>query len=96
MQDVDDHCFYHTHSGHHLPSYSRWEGMQTARKQGDRIGMLLDLYQGSMSIYKDDERLGVMVSEGLTGPLCWAVTIQRTRTAGDSARIESAPVPADE
>ena len=48
-----------------------WEGRQGAR-QGDRIGMLLDLDQGSMSIWKNGERLGVMQAEGLRGPLCWA------------------------
>ena len=61
------------------------QGQQGARTQGDRIGMLLDLDQGSMTVYKDGEKLGVMQPEGL---LCWAVSI-----AGhyDSARIESTP-----
>ena len=35
-------------------------GMQTAKEQGDRIGILLDLDQGSMSVWKNGERLGVM------------------------------------
>ena len=46
--------------------------MQSARKQGDRIGMLLDLDQGSMTVWKNGEQLGVMQAEGLSGPLCWA------------------------
>ena len=65
--------------------------MQTASEQGDRIGMLLDLDQGSMSIWKNGERLGVMQAEGLTAPFCWAVSLYQS---GDSARIESAPAPA--
>ena len=65
--------------------------MQTARGQGDRIGMLLDLDQGSMSVWKNGEQLGVMHAEGLTGPLCWAAVVV---DQGDSARIESAPIPA--
>ena len=65
-----------------------WEGMQAVREQGDRIGMLLDLDQGSMSVWKNGELLGVMQAEGLSGPLCWAVAL------GHSARIESAAVPA--
>jgi hypothetical protein len=32
---------------------------------GDRIGLLLDLDQGSMTVYKNDERLGVMRASGL-------------------------------
>ena len=43
--NVDGHCFYTTGDGTRLPGYSDWEGMQGA-KQGDRIGMLLDLDQG--------------------------------------------------
>ena len=53
--------------------------------------MLLDLDQGSMSIWKNGERLGVMVAEGLTGPLCWAAG---GAEEPHSARIESAPAPA--
>ena len=74
-----------------MPAPHNWEGMQSAREQGDRIGMLLDLDQGSMSIWKNGERLGVMQAEGLTGPLCWAALMGNQ---GDSARIESAPIPA--
>ena len=88
--DVDGHCFYSTWSGYRMPGY-RWEGMQGARQPGDHIGMLLDLDQGSMSVWKNGERLGVMRAEGLTGPLCWAVAV---RSLGNSARIESAPIPA--
>ena len=66
-----------------------WEGMQGA-DQGDRIGMLLDLDQGSMTVWENDEKLGVMHAEGLMGPLCWAVTLMFEH---DSARIESAPAP---
>ena len=60
--------------------------------QGDRIGMVLDLDQGSMTVWKNDEQLGVMQAEGLTGPLCWAVLLN-SGSRGDSARIESAPAP---
>ena len=52
--------------------------------------MLLDLDQGSMSVWKNGELLGVMQAEGLSGPLCWAVELYQ----GHSARIESAAVPA--
>ena len=69
--DVDGHCcFYFTGSGRRWPGHRTWEGRQGAT-QGDHIGMLLDLEQGSMTVWKDDVKLGVMQSEGLSGPLCW-------------------------
>jgi hypothetical protein len=89
---VDGHCFYLTYTGTHgarYPGLRHWEGMQGA-KQGDRIGMLLDLDQGSMTVYKNDERLGVLAT-GLSGEYSWAVTLGYQ---GASARIESAPAPA--
>ena len=70
--DGDGHCFYWTADGQRYPDGSEWEGREDAN-EGDRIGMLLDLDQGSMTIWKNDVRLGVMQAEGLRGPLCWAV-----------------------
>ena len=96
---VDGHCFYstgggnasYTADGSRWPGPNNWEGRQGAREQGDRIGMLLDLDQGSMTVWKNGEQLGVMVAEGLSGPLCWAVSLLYE---GSSARIELAPAPA--
>ena len=88
-EDVDGHCFYYTSDGSHYPGLMDWEGMNDAT-DGDRIGMLLDLDQGSMTVWKNGVQLGVM-QEGLTGPLCWAVS---TACQGATARIESAPAPA--
>ena len=89
-QHVDGHSFYFTYSGSRYPGANVWEGKQTAREQGDRIGMLLDLDQGSMTVWKNDEKLGVTQAEGLSGPLCWAVSMYGQ---GESARIEPAPAP---
>ena len=83
------HCFYNTGTGSRFPGHIDWEGRHAATVQGDRIGMLLDLDQGSMTVWKNDEKLGVMQAEGLTGPLCWAAEA----FSGGSARIESAPAP---
>ena len=69
-----NHYFYYTNNGHSWPGDRSWEGTQTARDQGDCIDMLLDLDQGSTTVWKNDEKLGVMAAEGLRGPLCWAVT----------------------
>ena len=59
--------------------------MQDALKEGDR-----DLDQGTMTVYKNDERLAVMAT-GLSGEYCWAVVLG---LSGSSARIEAAVTPA--
>jgi hypothetical protein len=90
-QYVDGHCFYDTHSGRRCPGRpgrQDWEGMLDAR-EGDRIGMLLDLDEGSMTVYKNDKRLGVMAT-GLSGKYSWAVALC---VPGDSARIDPAALP---
>ena len=90
-QQVDGHCFYFTaDDGICCPGPSNWEGSQSA-KQGDRIGMLLDLDQGSMTVWKNDVKLGVMAAKGLSGPYCWAVSLW---DLGSGARMETAPAPA--
>ena len=53
--------------------------------------MLLDLDQGSMTVWKNGIKLGVMAAEGLSGPYCWAVGVG---FRDDGARIESVPAPA--
>jgi hypothetical protein len=68
-----------------------WEGMQNAL-EGDRIGLLLDLGQGSVTVYKNGQRLGNMRVTGVFGPLCWAVSAPAHGSS--SVGIESAPAPA--
>lgn len=69
-----------------------WVGMQSA-EEGDRIGMLIDLTVGTLTVYKNDELLGVMAT-GLTNGeyvLCeWAISMHHD---GDSVRVDSAPMP---
>ena len=50
------------------------QGGVAASETGDCVELLLDLDQGSMTVYKNDERLGVMVASGLSGEYCWAVS----------------------
>jgi hypothetical protein len=83
------HCFYLNTSGKCYPSYCDWEGMQGTVAAGDRIGMLLDLDKGSMTIYRNDERLGVMMT-GLSGEYSWAVSLG----GKDAVRINCPPMPA--
>ena len=60
-----------------------WEGRESC-ESGDTIGMLLNLDEGSLTVYKSNRRLGVM-KDGLSGSYCWhvgvwggsAVTIKR-------------------
>eukprot|EP01046_Picozoa_sp_COSAG06_P041886 COSAG06_NODE_5261_length_3601_cov_3.816729_3_plen_88_part_00 len=54
----------------------KWEGMTDARADGDRIGMLLDQDEGSLTVYKNDRRCGVMLSSGLAGNFRWAASLQ--------------------
>jgi hypothetical protein len=89
---VDCHCFYYMYSGHRFPGRHDWEGMQRAVDEDDRIGLLLDLDQGTMTVYKNDERLGVMAT-GLSGEYSWAVSLINVM-GGSSARIEAAMLPA--
>ena len=42
-----------------------------------------------MTVWKNDEQMGLMQAEGLSGPLCWAVSVYHD----GSARIASAPDP---
>ena len=86
----DGHCFYYTGDGSCYPDGHDWEGMQNVQAEGDHVGLLLDLDQGSMTVYKNDERLGVMAT-GLSGEYCWAVAL----LAANSARIEQAETPTD-
>eukprot|EP01046_Picozoa_sp_COSAG06_P012758 COSAG06_NODE_759_length_12508_cov_9.809171_3_plen_332_part_00 len=87
---VDGHCFYDTYYGERYPGSRHWEGMEGAMQDGERIGLLLDLDLGTMTVYKNDERLGVMAT-GLSGGYSWAVSLWEQ---GDSAHIEAASVPA--
>eukprot|EP01044_Picomonas_judraskeda_P000351 COSAG03_NODE_15_length_22165_cov_72.809934_20_plen_320_part_00 len=94
---VEGHCFYNSFTGFLLPGYRRWQNEAEAdsvsqyANEGDCIGLVLDIDQGSMSVYKNDMRLGVMVASGLTGEYCWAVSLGSEQ--GDSARIGPMALP---
>ena len=36
--------------------------------------MLVDMHQGSLAVYKNGERLGLMVRSGLMAPLRWCAS----------------------
>jgi len=64
---------------------------------GDVIGMLLNLEEGTLTVYKNNRRLGVM-KDGLSGLYCWytsvwggaAVTLKREEAprASGVAQVE--------
>ncbi|EJK72901.1 hypothetical protein THAOC_05521 [Thalassiosira oceanica] len=62
-----------------------WVGMQDC-KPGDTIGMMLNLDRGTVTVFKNDRRLGVMKSE-LSGSYCWQVEVEEHDIVGIS--IES-------
>ena len=51
----------------------QWEGMEWIREASYKIGLVLDLDEGTLDVYKNDRRLGTLMS-GLVGEYCWAIT----------------------
>lgn len=40
----------------------------------DELGLLLDLDEGTLSVYKNGRKLGIM-KRGLAGEYCWVVSV---------------------
>ena len=49
--------------------WEQWEGMEPCQS-GDTLGMLLNLDEGTLAVFKNNRRLGVM-KDGLSGAYCW-------------------------
>lgn len=69
------------------PEITKWNGMETL-PPGSILGLLLDLDNGTLAVYKDRRRLGV-IKDGLAGVLCWCVGPFHPCTA----EIKREPVP---
>jgi hypothetical protein len=69
----------------HNGSGQAWQGQQHYGA-GDVLRLLLDSDAGTLTIKKNGTLLGVAVTSGLTGDLCWAVSCA---CAGDSVRIKA-------
>ncbi|EJK58233.1 hypothetical protein THAOC_21661 [Thalassiosira oceanica] len=52
---------------------SEWHGREGLRGSGT-IGLLLDLDEGTLSVFKNNRRLGAMNEGGLSGEYCWFVS----------------------
>ena len=53
--------------------FEEWEGMEASRS-GDTVGMLLNLDEGTLTVYKSNRCLGVM-KDGLSGSYCWCASV---------------------
>ena len=84
-RSCDGHCFFLTSGGQRYPGCEEWDGMEPAMVF-ESVTMVLDLDAGTMTVWKMDERLGVMAT-GLTGEYSWAVNLLGK---GDGARVELA------
>ena len=54
-----------------------WEGFRefTIEEASFKVGMVLDLDEGTLDVYKNDRRLGTLRS-GLVGEYCWVVSLK--------------------
>jgi len=88
-------CLYYAYSGRchssRLTAYSDnfddWVGSESL-SFGDQVGMLLDLDEGTLTVYKNGRRLGVMM-RGLAGPYCWVASVFN----GSSVSIKRGTIP---
>ena len=53
-----------------------WNGMERTFETSFKIGLELDLDEGTLDVYKNGRRLGTLRS-GLVGEYCWVVSMTR-------------------
>jgi len=64
----DEECYSSSWNDSQQPVKETWVGMKGSSSR--EIGLLLDLDEGTLSVYKNGHKQGVMKS-GLSGPYCW-------------------------
>ncbi|EJK66917.1 hypothetical protein THAOC_12112 [Thalassiosira oceanica] len=69
----------------------QWEGMESCRS-GDTVSMLLNLDEGTLTVYKNSRRLGVMM-DGLSGPYCWYVSLYKSQAVTGAVSIKRGALP---
>ena len=52
-----------------------WDGQEETKETSFKIGMVLDLDEGTLDVYKNDRRLGTMMT-GLVGEYCWCSVVE--------------------
>ncbi|EJK57260.1 hypothetical protein THAOC_22718, partial [Thalassiosira oceanica] len=68
-----------------------WEGRESCQS-GDTVGMLLNLDEGTLTVYKNNRRLGVM-KDGLSGPYCWSASLVNRQTVTEAVSIKRGTLP---
>ena len=68
----DGYCWSHDWEEGNAVMYD-WDGMESV-SSSDTIGMLLDLDEGTLSVYNNGRKLGVM-KRGLAGHYCWVLSL---------------------
>ena len=63
----------------------KWRGMEGCGT-GDTVGMLLNLDEGTLTVYKNNRRLGVMKDE-LSGTYCWYASVAGDRYGGENEAV---------
>ena len=86
-QTFDGYCFSHGW-GEGNAVRNEWDGMECPSPPY-KIGMLLDLDEGTLSVYNNERKLGVM-KRGLAGQYCWFVSL----LPGIQVTIKRGTVPA--
>ena len=71
--------------------WNEWEGQNGLGRDRGRVGLLLDLNVGTLAVYKNGRRLGVM-KRGLSGEYCWLAMLDSDCYA-HPVGIERLPVP---
>lgn len=89
----EGHSFFACTGGYKYPGGGDWTNMFDT-EEGDRVGLLLDLEAGSLTLWKvtaDElpQRKGMMAA-GLEGPFCWSAIMY---DKGDAVRVERLPCP---
>ncbi|EJK48385.1 hypothetical protein THAOC_32820 [Thalassiosira oceanica] len=80
-----------TNWGDELNERVDWDGVEGCGS-GDTVGMLLNLDEGTLTVYKNNRRLGVM-KDGLSGPYCWYVSLVKHETFADTVSIKRGTLP---
>ena len=95
-----DHCFYASGTGNiwplgvwPVPKLDVYSASDAKAASGDRVGLLLDLDQGSLAVFKNGQRVGDIVTHGLVGPFCWCADLGGT---GVSVQLSESRVPPEQ
>ena len=72
-------CCYSHDWGEGDSDRNEWDGMESL-SGSFKLGMLLDLDEGTLSVYNNGRKLGVM-KRGLAGHYCWVVAMTGTQVS---------------